>query len=563
MNVTEWVTEWGTEWATEWATEWLDLGLTATLTGCAWLLAVLALRRPVGRWLGARFAYALWWAPLAALIAGMVPRLLPVGALPLLELPGLGALVDQAVGTVVTITASTAAAPTPVDTAPLFTVPTTLITIWLAGFVLSLGRLGWQTIRFARSVERTSQPLTAVQLDALSAGGSPQIPAGTCLRLSRHGPAVTGLLRPTLLLPEDFFDRYSAAQRALIVAHECHHLRRRDLAWLYLARLYRSVFWFNPIAYVAERALQLDQELSCDEYVLAAANRPSRRLYGETLLASVGARRPLPHAPYRPTFRQLKERTQMLRHHRRGAVRRLLGTLLVTLTVLVSAAYAGAESGSPSTAPELRAEVYALLSDIQAGISRQLETDDTDRTAFAGLLGELEAQADTFDPETFSDVEQAQLTNLSGYLAFLMKDYELAIDYYEPILNLVPEQAALHGATLKTIAQLHFALDQYDQAIVYLDRLEALNGEQADVLMLQGQARYQLDDFAGAAGYVDRAIARAEADGKVPREQWLQLQLATHDEIGDDDGVRLALTKLNRLYPKPDYGQRLEALDRT
>ncbi|MEJ8567314.1 M56 family metallopeptidase [Elongatibacter sediminis] len=554
----------------------LASGLGITLVCSLWMGLVLAVRRPVTRRLGARFAYALWLTPLVALVFAVIQKLLPESlpgaGLALLELPSLDLLIKGTANAVGALEASASANATP----NLPGITAVLSLIWLLGTVTAWTLLVVHSSRFSSAIERDSRPLdpghsrlmhTIGNVSATKPRQEPRapsfpiasLPAKLDVRLSRHGPAVARLWHPVLLLPEDFFERYSPAQRALILQHELHHLRRHDLAWLMLARLYRGLFWFNPLAWLAERTVQLDQELSCDEYVLSRRDSATRRLYGETLLDTVGALRPLPQAPYRPTFRQLKERTQMLKHHCRGAGRRLLGTLLVSITVLISAAYAGVQPETTAPVVELRAEVFAVLKDIQTRISEQIETDETDRAAFAELLTELEAQTSTFDPNSVSDYELAQITNLSGYLAYLMQDYRLAIDSYRPILDLVPEIVGLQSATLKTIAQLHFTLDEYEEAIVYLDRLEALSDGRADVLMLQGQARYQLNAYAAAADYVDRAIARVETDGEVPREQWLQLQVATHDEIGDAEGARQALIKLNRLYPKPDYGQRLEA----
>lgn len=100
---------------------------------------------------------------------------------------------------------------------------------------------------------------------------------------STVGPAVLGLLRPRIVLPADFSERFSTEQQALILAHERSHLRGGDLFANALATLLRSIYWFNPLMHVAARRMRHDHELASDAEVLRG-HPNARRRYADTLL---------------------------------------------------------------------------------------------------------------------------------------------------------------------------------------------------------------------------------------------------------------------------------------
>ena len=89
-------------------------------------------------------------------------------------------------------------------------------------------------------------------------------------------PFVTGLKRPFVYLPTDFFQRFSLEEQRWVVQHELTHAARGDLWVQTLWEALRSVFWFNPIVHLAANAMRDDQELEftlCGgRYVVPAAD---------------------------------------------------------------------------------------------------------------------------------------------------------------------------------------------------------------------------------------------------------------------------------------------------
>jgi TonB family protein len=149
---------------------------------------------------------------------------------------------------------------------------------------------------------------------------------------------VAGLLRPRILLPEDFERRYTPHEQALVLAHERLHLLRGDVAAQAAASALRCLFWFHPLVHAAASAFRFDQELACDADVLARFPG-SRRAYGDAMLKTQLAGAGLPIGCHWQSNHPLKERLSMLKQPKPGALRRNAGRGLVAL-VLALGTYA-------------------------------------------------------------------------------------------------------------------------------------------------------------------------------------------------------------------------------
>lgn len=144
------------------------------------------------------------------------------------------------------------------------------------------------------------------------------------------GPVVIGLLRPRIIVPADFYRRYDAQQRKLVLAHERVHLRRGDLPVNALACVLRCLFWFNPLVHLAAAKLRLDQELACDAVVIAR-NPRAGRAYASALLNTQLADLGLPVGCAWQSSHPLTLRISMLKKPLPGPARLMLGAGLAVL----------------------------------------------------------------------------------------------------------------------------------------------------------------------------------------------------------------------------------------
>jgi len=291
--------------------------LRANLAVSAAILLTLVLRRPVRARFGALAAYALWLLAPICLAASVLPAhapspaLAPVTSLVLAVAKGAAPLVHRAP------TASTAA-----------------VIVWLAGAALVLGVLISRQTRFVASLgplvpsEAEGGVLLAARLD--------------------FGPAVIGVLRPRIVAPGDFERRFTGAARRVVLTHERVHLERGDAAINALAAALRCLCWFNPLVHLAVRRMRVDQEIACDEAVVA--RHPSdRRVYAETLLDTLLISHAVPFGCHWPAVgpHPLKERVVMLNSPSVSPIRKRLGAALVCGVALIGAGAVWAANPRP------------------------------------------------------------------------------------------------------------------------------------------------------------------------------------------------------------------------
>jgi beta-lactamase regulating signal transducer with metallopeptidase domain len=83
-------------------------------------------------------------------------------------------------------------------------------------------------------------------------------------------PMTFGLLRSAIFMPSDVW-QWSDERRRIVLLHELAHVRRGDVATHWLARMALTVYWWNPLAWMAWREFLKERERATDDLVLAAA----------------------------------------------------------------------------------------------------------------------------------------------------------------------------------------------------------------------------------------------------------------------------------------------------
>lgn len=93
-------------------------------------------------------------------------------------------------------------------------------------------------------------------------------------------PAVYGIIRPQIIIPESYKDK----DLDFIIRHEKTHIKRLDNLWRILGFITASVHWFNPLSWVFLKAFLNDLELACDEMAVAGFDSEKRKDYARTIL---------------------------------------------------------------------------------------------------------------------------------------------------------------------------------------------------------------------------------------------------------------------------------------
>lgn len=161
-------------------------------------------------------------------------------------------------------------------------------------------------------------------------------------------PAVTGLLRPRLLLPHE---RYDVQELRYILRHELCHLKRRDMLLKLVLLAANAMHWFNPVVYLMLRQADEDIELACDSAATDGLELPERAAYSRTLLAAVQSSvRALPATTcFGGTVERLKRRiTNVLGAQKKRGLGVVALVLALTLTAGCAVSWGSRDA---STAP--------------------------------------------------------------------------------------------------------------------------------------------------------------------------------------------------------------------
>ncbi|MCX6848925.1 MAG: hypothetical protein NTY98_08385 [Verrucomicrobia bacterium] len=267
-------------------TQIFDWLLAASLRASLLALAALLVQAAFRRHLTARMHYALWLPVLVVLLMPVFPQsrwsIEHVFQAPLQPAPSTPAAISPLmVEPAPVVFESVTPMPEPIHWQQVF-----LLT-WLC---ISTGMVVFGSISFMltlRRFKKARHPASGELLATLA-----QIASEMHLRYvprvliasSVSSPAVTGLLRPTLLLPTEFDREFTPAEARLVLKHELMHLKRGDLPLNALMCVLMALHWFNPLLWIAFFKIRADREAACDAQVLQDATRDHRIAYGHALL---------------------------------------------------------------------------------------------------------------------------------------------------------------------------------------------------------------------------------------------------------------------------------------
>ena len=158
----------------------------------------------------------------------------------------------------------------------------TLMGIWALGTLLLLGRIGLANVATFRALRtRTGAPApwlaTARRLAHVSGVPGTHFVRAEAITM----PMAAGYLRPTVALPAEA-DAWPDERVTSVLLHELAHIRRRDCLTQLAASTTCALYWMNPLAWYAARALRRERERACDDAVLVAGT--AGPTYAEHLL---------------------------------------------------------------------------------------------------------------------------------------------------------------------------------------------------------------------------------------------------------------------------------------
>jgi beta-lactamase regulating signal transducer with metallopeptidase domain len=421
--------------------EWL---LAATLRASALTVVILGIRFVLRRWLPATWRHALWLPMLAVLVLPVLPeapfalvsRTTPQPAPVVVEMAA-----EMTASSVMQVPIESAASVMPLAAAPEpASAPNAAVRVnhfaiaWLVGMcgVLAAGVIGYRRnmLRIRRSATTPDRILDAAICEAARQAGLTRVPR-TLISPTVASPAVTGFLRPVLLLPGGFSEKFSAAEARLILLHEFSHLKRLDLPLNWLMCVLQAVHWFNPLLWFAFSRMRADREAACDARVLSIDAMDRRAEYGGALLklqcVTPSRALSLGFVGIFERGSEIKSRIREISAHRPGrAARRFAGAAIVTL-LMVFGLTKGQESPVPlndenvplETPAETPADNGIRLQHLRKAIQDQEDKVEERRKVLATIVRSKE-KTTLQTLQTYHQLEQ-QTIQLESQINSLLK----------------------------------------------------------------------------------------------------------------------------------------------
>lgn len=204
-----------------------------------------------------------------------------------------------------------------------------------------------------------------------------------------------GLVRPKVILPRAA-RAWTEDRARVVLCHELAHIQRRDWVLQLAAELLRSVYWFNPLLWIACRRLRQDSEQACDDAVLKLGIEGSE--YATHLLDLARAfghdRRTWLPAPAiaRPSSLERRIRAMLNTRVNRAPTTRSSRLTTIAASMVLAMAVASAQgafstfSGTvfdPSNG--FLPDVRMILTHTQSQAKHEIRSDRTGRFEFVGL----------------------------------------------------------------------------------------------------------------------------------------------------------------------------------
>ena len=209
------------------------------------------------------------------------------------------------------------------------------IIIWVAALVWIVGIVLFQTYTLVSYMELRRKVRISIPFRSSRQQLTRQLEWGENLKIYRKiyvcdqmkSPFILGILNPKIYLPAGMDE----AAYENIIQHEATHLKHGDQFWKPLGYLLMSVYWFQPLSWVAYAFFCKDMELACDERATMGMQKSEKASYCQTLLACSTNRQILAACPVAFGEVGVKERVKHVLNYKKPA----FGIVLVACVVCI------------------------------------------------------------------------------------------------------------------------------------------------------------------------------------------------------------------------------------
>ena len=250
--------------------------------------------------------------------------------------------------------------------------------VWLFGVLLMLSYLVVRYIKLHRLVREAAWEKENIWIcDAVTT------------------PFILGLVRPKIYLPSGL----SGTSREYVIAHEKCHLRCKDHWWKPISYLILSVFWFDPLMWIAYFVICKDIEFACDESVIHRYSLSEKKAYSQALLTCSANRKLVLACPIAfGEIAVLGRIRNVLNHKKPGFWIMLVSALVLILcTIGFFTIPVGAQTNDSGLASSEQIEVISTLPPAESKDFPSVQEDSEEWENFPDGI-----RIDTYTGETFT-----------------------------------------------------------------------------------------------------------------------------------------------------------------
>ncbi len=250
--------------------------------------------------------------------------------------------------------------------------------VWFFGVLLMLSYLALRYIKLRRLVREAAWEKENIWIcDAVTT------------------PFILGIVRPKIYLPSGL----TGISREYVIAHEKCHLRCKDHWWKPISYLILSVFWFDPLMWIAYFMICKDIEFACDESVIHRYSLSEKKAYSQAILTCSANRKLVLACPIAFGETAVVGRIRNVLNHKKPGFWIMLVSALVLIfcTIGFFTIPVGAQTNDSGLASSEQIEVISTLPPAESQDFPSVQEDSKEWENFPDGI-----RIDTYKGETFT-----------------------------------------------------------------------------------------------------------------------------------------------------------------
>jgi len=126
-------------------------------------------------------------------------------------------------------------------------------------------------------------------------------------------PFILGIIRPKIYIPSYII----GTEMEYVITHEKSHIKRGDHIWKLIGYLLLSIYWFNPILWLAFNLFCKDIELACDVKTLKKSTNLYKKQYSAALIECSSSKRKIITCPLAFSENAVESRIKSILNYRK------------------------------------------------------------------------------------------------------------------------------------------------------------------------------------------------------------------------------------------------------